>query len=111
MPDIDSEAVKKDIEDLAANLVAEHKEVAVQEGMALLADSSDRLARYSEQLAQGLISEDQLREDLSLDLLALAGMEGLKQKGLEQIRLAAFANGVVTVLVGATIRSVTGGIL
>lgn len=111
MPDLDTGAIANEIKDLAVVSVVEHAEDAIQDGMAFLASAEPQLKLYADQLARNEIDEDQLREDLSADLLALANLEKLKQAGLEQVRMAAFANGVVHILISATIRSVTGGIV
>jgi hypothetical protein len=106
MPNIDTEAVRHEIAELAAASVSDHAHVAIREGNSLFANAQQQLQKYSDQLARGEIDKDQLEEDLREDLLALANMDSLKQAGLGELRVAAFTNGVVNILIRAAIGSI-----
>jgi hypothetical protein len=111
MQDIDAEAIQREIADLAATSVQDHAQIAIREGNSLFADAQQQLQKYADQLAKGEIDKDQLEEDLREDLVALANMDTLKQAGLGQIRLAAFTNGVVDILIRAALAAATKGII
>jgi hypothetical protein len=111
MPNIDTEAVEQEISDLAATSVADLAQISIRDGNSLFANAQQQLQKYSDQLAKGEIDKDQLEEDLREDLLALANMDALKQAGLGQVRLAAFTNGVVNILIRAAIGAATKGIV
>ena len=111
MPNIDTEAVEQGIADLAAISVPDLAQIGIRDGNSLFANAQQQLQKYSDQLAKGEIDKDQLEEDLREDLLALANMDSLKQAGLGQVRVAAFTNGVVDILIRAAIGAATKGII
>ena len=111
MPNIDPETVEQGITDLATTSVRDLAQIAIRDGNSLFANTQQQLQKYSDQLANGEIDKDQLEEDLREDLLALANMDALKQAGLGQVRLAAFTNGVVDILIRAAIGAATKGII
>ena len=111
MPHIDTEAVEQGIADLAVTSVQDLAQSGIRDGNSLFANAQQQLQKYSDQLAKGEIDKDQLEEDLREDLLALANMDSLKQAGLGEVRVAAFTNGVVDILIRAAIGAATKGII
>jgi hypothetical protein len=111
MPNIDTEAVEQGIADLAAISVPDLAQSGIRDGNSLFANAQQQLQKYSDQLAKGEIDKDQLEEDLREDLLALASMDSLKQAGLGEVRVAAFTNGVVDILIRSAIGAATKGII
>ena len=107
---IDTNAVAQQIADLAKTSVQDYAQTATQDGVNLLANSQALMQSYSDQLARGDIDQDQLEDDLAEDLLALANMDGLIQQGIEQIRIDAFAQQVVSLLVRAAIVAAVAAI-
>ena len=105
---INSQAIKDGIAQLAADNLQDYSEAGVQDGADLLEKSRATMQLYSDQLAAGEIDEDQLTDDLSQDLLALANMEKLKEAGLAQIRIGEFAQQVVNLFVSAVIKAALG---
>ena len=110
MAAIDTGAVTQQITDLAKTSVQEYAQTAAQDGVNLLANSQGLLQSYSDQLARGEIDQDELENDLSQDLLALATMDGLVEQGLAQIRVDAFAQQVVTLLIRAAVVAAVAAI-
>lgn len=107
---IDVDGVKQGIADLVAAEVPEHAPEATEDGNELLTSAQGRLQDFSDQLARGEIDRDQLEDDLGQDLLALANMSKLKASGLSAIRLAAFTENVVGLLVRAAVVAALGAI-
>jgi hypothetical protein len=110
MSKIDFPAVISEIASLAVTKVPEHPAEAAADGNALLSSARDRLQKYSDQLANKEIDQDELENDLSQDLLGLANMSKLQDAGLSQIRVSAFTEALVQILVRAAIVAAIGAI-
>ena len=110
MAAIDTNAVAQQITELAETNVQDYAQAATQDGVNLLTNGQGLMQSYSDQLARGDIDRNQLENDLSLDLLDLASMDALEEQGLAQIRVDAFAQEVVTLLVRAAIAAAVAAI-
>ena len=110
MAAINTQAVTDDITKLAATSGQGYANAAIEDGIGLLESSEELVQRYSDQLANKEIDQDQVEDDLSQDLLALANMEKLKDAGLAEIRISQFTEGVIGILVRAAITAAVGAL-
>jgi hypothetical protein len=80
-----------------------YKAAAIKDGKAFLAKSKDDLKRWTDMLAQGNLTKDDF-EWLVAGKKDLAQLVALKQKGLAQVALDRFTNGVIDTIVSTAFK-------
>lgn len=97
------ETLRKDLEEVVIRHGADLKEELIADGTAFAEKMKEDLVRWSEQMANGELS----KEDLEWLLAAkkdLAEMQELKIKGITQIRIDRIRNSIVETIIGSVIR-------
>ena len=111
MKPIDFEAVLRDIiaksEVLAQELLKDFTKQGVAAVKQFLIDSKDDLQRYTPELAEGQIDQDDF-DDLIKGQVSAALMIGLEETGLAQVELDKFTAGVTNIVVAVAFDAAKG---
>lgn len=92
------DAVTAGIKDLAASTVKSMRDDALKDGKAFLEKTKEDLKRWTKLLASGGLSKEDF-EWLVEGKKDLAEMELLKQRGLLQVKIDRFVNGVIDLVI------------
>lgn len=92
------DAVLEGIKSLAASTVKSMKDDALRDGKTFLLKTEADLKRWTRLLANGSLSKDDF-EWLVQGRKDLAEMELLKQRGLLQVRIDKFTNGLIDLVI------------
>lgn len=98
------EEVRVGLIDLARNTAGEFVDQATQDGAALLENSKENLARWTEALAEGKLtpSEFAYLVKMQIDLAELHALTGV---GLAQTKIERFRKGLISLVVNAVLRT------
>jgi hypothetical protein len=106
MPDINFNNAEAEITKLAKDLFQEGSGQAISDGKAFLDGAKQKLLEYLTARDKGEITAEEFEDLARRDLPALATMEGLKQQGVNQVRIDRLTEGTVNILIKTALTAI-----